>query len=217
MEKRSGKMIINKKGFIDIDLPNSFQENNGWWHFNKGDVRNNLEEIFVDNANYSLLRVFANPLVVSRREDSKGKILIFDYQLKDEYISVLNKLGEKFIGKSSFISFDSVEESNEGGWPRPESVNFPVNYIIKEVYSGVFKSLVDSLNDDEAYNILKEMEHPQNYNINRINILRVRKVNPLVLGKDEFIIDSKNLKNAVNFLIPFGLKYESDDHSHNVD
>jgi hypothetical protein len=212
MGKHSGEMIVNKKGFVNIDLPNSIREVNSWMYFDKGEVRRKLEDIFVDNIHYSLLRVFANPLAITKREDNKGNNLVLDYNLKKEYISVLNQLGKKFIGKSSFISFGGVEEDNIRGWPIPESVNFPVNYIIKEVHSKVFKDLVNHLNDEEAYEIIKKMEHPWNSNLSRINTLRKININPLVLDKAEFIMSSENIKNAINFFIPFRLKYEHDSH-----
>jgi hypothetical protein len=230
----SGKMNFNKEGFVEINLPNTFKDFNGWWHFNKSDARKGLEDIWEDNIHYRFFRLLVNPLADKElseyigtfrwvkggnegKSDFKKVIkksennLRFDYKLKDEYLFVLNKLKEESIGKSSFACFKSVDEERGGSnWLLSKSVNFPVNCIVKNVYSGVFKDLVNSLNDDKAYNLLKRIEHPQNYNMNRIEILRKKKINPFV-SEGGFVVSSDTLKNLANFLLPFKLKYERDN------
>lgn len=218
----SGKMSFNKKGFIEIDVPKSINENNGWWYFNKCDARKGLEDIWEDNINYRFFRLLVNPVAdkelsklngTKEDEDDFG----FDYDLKDEYLEILNKIQEEKIGKSGFAHFKSVDEITRGNWPLPQSINFPVNYIVKNVYSGIFKDLVSSLNDDKAYNLLKKREHPQNYNMNRIELLHKKKINPFVLDKEEFVVDSDTLRNLANFLLPFKLRYESDNRGDDGD
>jgi hypothetical protein len=220
MEKDlSGKMSFNKKGFIEIDVPNSIKGDNGWWYFNKCDARKGLENIWEENINYRFFRLLVNPFAdkelskLNRVKDDEDKLVGFDYNLKDEYLSVLNELQEEKTGKLSFACFNAVDKEGRGSkwWPLLECVNFPVNYIIKNVYSGTFKDLVNSLNDDKAYNLLKKREHPQNYNMNRIKILRKNKINPFVLEEGP-VIDSDTLKNLTNFLLPFKLRYENNYH-----
>lgn len=237
IENHSGKIKYDERGIARLDVPDSWKigPGNSCRNLMEESLRKNLGFILQDNISYSVFQVSVNPY--AQRElykytgkhkwNKKGNIGYFNYrkarkreeyrlqidsQLKDEYFGVLNNL-IKINSEDVFITFSAVDEDIGGGWHSKAFDLSPKNYIIKDKGDNVssFKSCINSLNDDSLYEILKRKEHLQNYCLAHIDLLRKKKILPLILGEKSCEFDADTLRNAVNFLIPFRIDHESHD------
>ena len=229
--KLSRKLKKSEKGFTDIDIENHWWycgNSNDNRNFERGDVRKFAEEFYEKNSEYLFLNVVANPGARSlmknycskfnwiknetegyseykkaRTKNEKESCMQFNRKFMEEYLNTLDFLLEKDLGKNNFSSFPIVNGNLNQHWG---SENWPQIYILKnEKNSDKFKEFVNSLNGNKAYQYLKKREHPQNYNVGKINLLRDKKILPLITLNDEWKVDSENLKNAINFLVQFNL------------
>ena len=221
----------NQKGFNDINIETHWWQNNhdDNRYFERGDVREFAWKLYEENSEYLFLNVVANPKAKdlmknycskfswvnggkegkdeykkARTSEEKEYHMLFNRDFMEKYLKTLDFLLEKDIGKDNFASFQIVHGSLNNYWG---SENWPQVYVIKnESDSDRFRKIVNSLNGNDAYEFLKKREFPQNYNVGKINLLRDKKILPLVTTNDEWKIDSDSLKNAVNFLVQFNLR-----------
>ena len=239
----TGKIKYDEHGIARLDVPRSWSTGSGnTCHLEEGVLSKNLVSILEEDMKYSIFQVFMNPKASTElkkyvrnlewikggkegrttyRKAKKGDEykMAFNSQLKQEYFSVLNDLINLNLEENNFIDFSAVEESTGWGGPGIASLLSPQTYVIKNKGDNVstFNFCVKTLNDNVAYDILKKKEHPQNYYMSHINILREKKILPLIIGEKKFEFDINTLKNVLNVLIPFRLVHESHDYSGNGD
>ena len=232
----TGEIKYDEHGIARLDVPNSWGTGcgNDTCYLEKGSLSKNLVSILDKDVSYSVFQVFINPIAskelpkyigdfkwikggkigyssyrkAKRRDEYK---LDFNFSLKEEYLSVLNDLMNLNLEEGNFIDFSSVEESINGGWRSKASFLSPQNYVVKNKGDNVetFNHCVNHLNESMAYGLLKKREHPQNYNLAKINLLREKSILPLIIGEKNFKFNVNTLKDVVNVLIPFRIVHES--------
>lgn len=210
----------------------------GNWKLSK-ELRGDVEPFFVESKNYTFLMTVANPgavdnlfnyvkipegkdinkewVVREKRQSDKPdrdvgsqcKPIYFGKSLMGEYLATLKALTKTHIGNKQHLSYPLVNISTNGAHSPDQEIHWPQIHIIKGNHTEEFKGLVGKLNDNEAYEILKKIEAPQNYNLGEIDTLHNNQINPLILRSEEWKVDGKTLRNAVNFLIQFDLNYKS--------
>ncbi|MCK5624429.1 hypothetical protein KAI04_01145 [Candidatus Pacearchaeota archaeon] len=225
----------DEKGIAKLDFPNYYETGLGsnTAHVEKNDLRQGLDSLLEKDMSYSVFQVFINPKAreelhkyVGNHKWIDGKIgqsnyrkarkkdeykLDFSPQLKGTYLSVLNELMNLNLRDNSFIDFSNVKEDSGGGWPTMASFLSPQTYVIKNKGDNIstFNHCVNILNENIAYEILKKKEHPQNYKMAEINILRNKNINPLIIGEEKSEFSTETLKSVVNLLMPFKVIHKS--------
>ena len=137
------------------------------------------------------------------------KNLYFNSLVAGLYVNTLRELSRGFFGVD-YASYDLVETMNVHSLDVPlMSVYWPVIHVLKNRYSSTeFEGLVDSLNGEDAYDIIKRVESPQNYRMGEVKILRERRIKPLLLEDKKWVVKGSELKQAMDFLVPFILEYK---------
>jgi hypothetical protein len=221
----------DKNGFLRFDIPKKWDSHTGgYWNFNEGEIRESIKRIYDKDSNYVLLNVAANPLAANelskyvriskrkpefdyeirkrkRLEDEDGA-MDFRPDLMGTYLQTLNELNNLYLGKKNYAFFPLVNGKTH---EILESVNWPVVYVLRDngTSSSQFRDLVSKLNNDESYEIIKKIEGMWKYRLGHAEVLRDKKVLPLIVKPEEWKVSAENLRNAVNFLVPFDLEYES--------
>ena len=227
----------DENGFLRFDIPKRWESNLGvgnYWYFNDGEIRDSVKSIYDKNSNYVLLNVAANPLAIDelskyvriskskpefdyeirkrKKSDDEDSAMDFSPALMETYLQTLNKLNNLYLGKKNYTFFPLVNGKTHEIW---ESLNWPMVYVLKDnVNSNLshnFRNLVSKLNNKESYEIIKKIEGMWKYQLGHAEVLRKNKVLPLIVKPEEWKVNAENLRNAVNFLVPFDLEYE-DNH-----
>ena len=87
----------------------------------------------------------------------------------------------------------------------PQVKNWPMIYVLKGDLKEPLIKIVQDLNSNETYEVIKKIEGMWKYRLAQVDVLRKKHINPLVIGDDGWEVDADTLRNAVNFLIPFKL------------
>lgn len=231
----NGVVVEHDNGVLDISMGFSYDSQHHWT-FEKGDAREALARIYDPKSTYTFLRTVANPdavellskyvgtrkgkrefppwevrLKTKKDDDEEVRFLRFNPDLMDRYLDTLKMLATRYVGEKDYASYSLVEKRGVHNMDRPSiSVSWPIIHVVKggEYQVDKFKGVVNSLNDDEAFEHIREKEAPQNYRMGEIELLRKRKIPPLVVQPREWEVDAKALRNALDFLPPFTLGYE---------
>lgn len=193
--------------------------------FLTGRVRNVFEDFFDISSTYNLLRSTANPEAVDLvREHSKeltiarhGKdaeiSVAFGHDVRGEYLKVIDALAMN--SKIHQKRYDLVNNNVGFQFNYTMVVYWPEIHVVKGDESAVakFKSLFTQLHSEEAFQMLREAEAPQNYNLGVIKLLKKHKVLPLKLESRIWTVPGKELKNAIDFLCTFELNRIPEIHS----
>ena len=81
----------------------------------------------------------------------------------------------------------------------PDQPTWPVVHVVKEDPSRLIR-IIESLNDDGMYGIIKKLEEPQNYRMREVDTLRENRINPLMMHDRRWRVEGFNLRNALDFL-----------------
>lgn len=219
--------------FVEVELPKFDFFNIP----NKGVSRQELSSVFDESADYLFLKTTANPEAVKALEDCSVtlgycfdslegfkkmygcmrnpedlKNLRYNSSVNGLYVNSLRELSRKLFG-DCYVSYNLVQTANVHNLDRPvNSVYWPVVHVLKNFEdSASFNSLVQVLNGDESFNIIKKWESPQNYRMGEVKKLREMSINPLILCDAEWAVKGTVLKQAVDFLVPFTLRHEFDN------
>ena len=228
---------INKKGFLEFDIDSRWNSGlgNGEWNFEESESTRAIKKIYQENEDYVFHSVVVNPEAnkmlskyvgdhkwikgetegspnyrKARTQNEKDYCLRINYKLLSEYARSLDNLLDFYYGKENYASFSIVKGNPYDIWG---SENWPKIYAIKDNgnSSSDFKEIVNKLNEKKSYNFLKKLEYPQNYYTSEIDLLRNKKILPLIVQPNEWKVNSENLRNAINFLSQFTLEHNSHD------
>ncbi|MEK6909369.1 MAG: hypothetical protein AABX23_04935 [Nanoarchaeota archaeon] len=191
-----------------------------------------LGEIFDAEGIYTLFRTVGNteavkllegyygerkksePWVVHKRRNSAilhsgfgpgRRPLYLDNHLKEVYLNILEERIKKEFGANNYRDFPLVNGAFSMDAP-PEAILWPHIHVIKgreATKRKYFQELIDSLTDVKTHAQLRKEEEPQNYRTGEIDILHKYDVNPLVLEDRVWVCKGTELKNIVDFLMPF--------------
>jgi len=216
-------------------------QGHGYWSVSKTVSREKIGEIFNPRAHYTFFRTIANPLaqetllkyIGTRKDNSpweialkkpgddpvyvpgasdRGNGLWFSPGVHDTYLATLDELASVKLGKKSHRSFPLLPIKGHNHDRPRESIFFPIIHVVKNC-DREFTALVDQLNGDEAYEILKRREAPQNYKRGEIDTLRLLNIPPLLLQDRTWKVDGEQLHQALDFLTPFEVTYSSRNES----
>jgi len=172
-------------------------------HVSRGEVRRTISRIFSINGNYTLFSSVVNPEARDLIEEHFAPHdpdlgVHYDTRLKGIYMDVLDTLAKK--RRLRQVSYPLVNAAKNTS----QEVFWPTVHVVKGD-ADRFKGLFGQLNDDEAYAILTEREAPHNYNMDSINLLRERRVDPFVLTGRSWQGKGSDLKTIVDFFCQFEL------------
>jgi hypothetical protein len=223
--RNTTKIKEGKNRLLDIraKVPD-WQPNKSYW-FSEGDVRKMLEGMFKEGAHYSFMRTIANPeaidLIDSRSEElSRARYgphcdsrVRFSADLMDAYIETLTKLAKK--KRIKHVCYPIVE--NDGVHcleQHPDQPSWPLIHVVRNGNDALkrFIKLTKQLNEDEAYNLVRKRESPQNYRMGEVKLLRSERVDPITLEDRVWNVDSETLRNAVDFIVQFTYSHRFNDH-----
>jgi hypothetical protein len=200
--------------------------------------REAISAILDSAATYIFLRTTANPKAIAAlsgqtirtidRYDSREAYLVmysasdnpnekvklkFSPEVLDDYNDALDKLAVRHLGEKSYASFDLVKTHGVDSGDHLRYTNFYFSWPRIHVVKGTdrveeFKDLITQLNEDEAYNIIKEAEGQWCYRMGEINFLKKKNIAPLLLEPQQWKIDGETLRTALDFLVPFTVIYE---------
>lgn len=72
-----------------------------------------------------------------------------------------------------------------------------------------FRAAVGSLLSPRVYEHLRSKESPQNYNIPAINLLREKRLSPIIISSRKAVeMSGRQLKHTLDMLLPYEVKFE---------
>lgn len=209
---------------LGINIPkNQGSYNSSDFRVEKTPARKAIESIFYPNSFYTLLRTSANPAAIEEVPKNNTRLakvrcfkpgeydFHFDASIMDTYLDALKLNMEKSIGRN-YASFPLVATRDVHNLDRPlESVQWPTVHVIGgsdktflAEHKNIFRDCVESMSgNDETYDIIKMQEYPQYYNMGVVDLLREKRIPPLVIHKREWDVSSEELRNAIDFLSSF--------------
>jgi hypothetical protein len=141
--------------------------------------------------------------------------LHFDMSLLSRAHSTIEKLAKQ-QGVKIFVNFPLVQAETNAhcGNQDESSVYWPVIYVVRgEDSAEIFRDFLLNYSTKEFYDLMMKGEDPNRHHGLEINLLRQLTLKPVIVDSKEWQVDSKNLKKAVDFLVPFTLSYDSNEHS----
>jgi|GEM_PF-6241343 len=226
-----GRIVDSNNKLLDFDLSGDFDEFNLY----KNDIQIKIKKIFEINSIYTFVMTTANTqaekaltnvsiprkyafdsnneykgMYLDNSKKNDKYTLSFSPAVMDTYLKTLEDMIVNKIGKDNNISYPLLEMENIHNLDRPHDIiHSPVVHIIKNNPDYVFRNIVDKLNSDEAYTFAKKHELPQCYRMGEIKFLREKGIMPLITLPRTWVVDGSMLKNAVDFLSQFRLRYKS--------
>ncbi len=228
-DKRNIGSKINDNGWID------FQGNSGWRKpildlyagqsttFETSNLKELLKEFIDVTKTYSFQGVKINPEVnevLKKFKNQNGKITKFrkrddlDYQmgvspqLIETYFTALKQ--ELSKEKIPFVSYELATKDWNSYVPGISS--WPTIFVTPVNNTTDLIDKVNSMNN--FYERLKEIESPQFYQINKIDIIRNKNIQPLIMDEDtSFEVTGELVQKMSNLLLTYRGVYELPNHN----
>lgn len=202
------KIVEDPTKLINVEITISQKEAGYSYYLRLPYLNRILEKDFDISTDYFFIRTVANNAAIEsitkRNLESKKDMRVvrsYDKILMEVYLNTL-----EFLTHTKHYPLIA----NEGyhSWPHYEQHIWPVIHVIKKEDYSNFLRVTNSLNKDEAYTHIKSTQAPQNYQMQEIDFLRKKEIEPLKLEDRIWKVDAKTLRNAIDFLCQFG--YVSD-------
>ncbi len=172
--------------------------------FDGGPVRREIREMFKIDGTYDFLRVHANPVTkkIIRCPKDPDCVDPFSDVIK-LYQTILSELVDK--ERLTCRSYPLVEVHGVHGldWGRKRCFYPTIWVFSKGEEVSAFRSLVDGLQQEDAYALACAKEAPHNYHRKEIDYLHKRGILPLTIDDRIWTVSGRDLKNAVDFLCTF--------------
>ena len=195
-------------------------------HIDSGLARHSLASIFSPEATYVFMRTRPNPEAIEElsryvgirenmgvpwkvrpkikgeeaycyegSKDGEPNGLWFSKGLDKVCLETLGKLADNRIGKNH-VHYPLVDG-------HPGNLLSPTIHVVRgKEHAQTFKALVPSLLDDKGFEIILRIEAPQNYKMANFQLLKEKKIAPLITAEREWIVNGAELRNAIDFLVP---------------
>jgi len=202
---------------MSISFPRGYSTN---YSFGGGasELREKFAKIFNLNSDYLFVRTRVNKDAVKLIADYKRELAeelkmdtseftpLFGNDLMDVYLGALERLRTKL--RMPVVTYPLVESKGHNLDRNLEQITWPVIHAIREKpgdnsRTKNFIGLVESLNSDSAYEVIRDMETPQNYMLPYVNLLKKEGVAPLVIDKRIWRAHGPFLRDAIDFLDQF--------------
>lgn len=133
--------------------------------------------------------------------DSECNGLQFDNSLMDSYQCVVDKIATEILGNEHYSHYPMVSTNGVHNLNRdPNAIFWPRVYIVDEKQHNRLVRIVDTLSGYKSFEVLKNLESPQFYQMAEIETLHNLGIAPLVRLPQELRIGAKDLSKHVNFL-----------------
>jgi len=196
--KNHFSIIDNEAELLKVNLNlNQYYSYNRPYH-SENLVRKLLREDFDVFATYVFLSTRANVKAI-KILDASSK---FTSKHMSNYLVALRKIVSKKLWYKCFSLIKSECHSLERDVHFPQAT-WPIRHIIKADRKGTawFMQQIVSLHNDETFEIIKQKEAPQNYQLEGHKILHKYKISPLIVEDRVWRVNGSELKNAVDFLL----------------
>jgi len=223
-------MVLEKPNLTQVPRSRRVSDCNEKWDFREGDVRQAFERVYSPKASYVLFQTAANPEAINTLKRSAGsksgvdsptiykgisednyvdkvlsenglRRLSFNNKLMGIYQKVINELAFEEVGKSNFAQYpliftDGVDDENRD----PHEILWPRVYIVSGEKSDSLKNIIKNLANGSTFNLLREKEAPDNYELPEISALHHLEIPPIVCLDKELKLDAKTLSEHIDFL-----------------
>ncbi len=135
--------------------------------------------------------------------------LAFDASLIDVYLGYVITTATKKLGKNNYASYPLIGTRGVHSLERlASSIYWPTMHVLRDGSEDMFTHLIEHLNDARTFTALKQREVPQHYQTGELTVLYESGVSPLLIGKRKLRLHGQDLKNAIDFLVPFMINSE---------
>ena len=229
-------IIENSERLLTFNIPTMDHYCTGTrHHIDSGLARHSLSSIFSPEATYVFMRTRPNPEAIEElsryvgirenmgapwkvrpkrngeeaycyegSKDGEPNGLWFSRNLDKICLEALGKLVGNSIGKNH-VHYPIVDG-------HPGNFLSPTIHVVRgKERAQTFKALVPSLLDDKGFEVISKIEAPQNYKMANFQLLHEKRVAPLVVDERQWEVAGKDLRDAIDFLVP--CRITSERHS----
>lgn len=127
--------------------------------------------------------------------------LQFDNSLMDSYQRAIDKIAKETLGSKNYSHYPMVSTNGVHSLDRdPNAIFWPRVYIVNTEKQEGLKGIIDNLSGDESFEILRELESPQFYQMAEIETLHDLGISPLFRLPNELRVGAQDLSKYVDFL-----------------
>lgn len=218
-------------------------DSNYEWRFEEGDVRDAFRKVFSPGKDYVLFQTVVNIEAVDALKryrkvygdtdcewetekiqegdldgKDRGKRLYFSNELMDSYQSVISNTASEVLGEENFSHYPMVTTRGVHNSDRdPNAIFWPRVYIVDADKKNDLDSIIDNLSTGESFELLKERQSPQFYQMARVQVLNDLKIAPIVRLPQEMRVGADELSRYVDFFSQMTDSYKWTGASYNVD
>jgi len=139
----------------------------------------------------------------------KGNGLQFDNSLMDSYQRAIDKIANENLGERNFSHYPMVSTNGVHNLDRDsKSIFWPIIYMVTAEKEESLKEIIDNLSGDKSFEMLKEQESPQFYQMAEIETLHKLGIAPLVRLPQELRVGAKDLSRYVDFFAQMEESYK---------
>lgn len=145
--------------------------------------------------------------VSGANDDCKG--LYYGNSLRDVYFRLIDKVGKEILGENNYGHYSMVTTDYVHASDRDKHAIFwPEIFIVNAQKEKGLKNIIDTLSSEESFNLLQEIEAPQNYKMGEITHLYNLGIKPLIRLERELRLNSENLGLYIDFLSQMNQTYK---------
>jgi hypothetical protein len=172
--------------------------------FDIGPARREIREMFKIDGTYEFLRVHANPKTQKNIRCPKDSDSVDPFSdVIKLYQTILSELVDKARLTCRSYPLVEVQGVHSLDWGRKRYFYPNIWVFSKGKEVSAFRSLVDGLQQEEAYVLACAKEAPHNYHRKEIDYLHKRGILPLTIDDRIWTVSGRDLKDAIDFLCTF--------------
>ena len=135
--------------------------------------------------------------------------LQFDNNLMDSYQRAIDKIAKETLGDEHYSHYPMVSTNGVHSLDRdPNAIFWPRVYIVNAKQHEGLTGIIDNLSSNKSFEVLRELESPQFYQMAEIETLHKLGIAPLVRLPQELRIGVQNLSKYVDFLTQMSETYK---------
>lgn len=145
--------------------------------------------------------------VPGARDECNG--LQFDNSLMDRYLRGINKIASETLGEENFSDYSIVSTRGVHNLERdPNAVFWPRTFIVNTENEDDLKGIIDNLSGDKSFEVLRELESPQFYQMAEIETLHNLGIPPLNRLARELRVGAGDLATYIDFFAQMTESYK---------
>ncbi len=141
--------------------------------------------------------------------------LTFDNSLMDSYQRAIDKIAKETIGQENYSHYPMVSTNGVHSLERdPNAIFWPRIYIVNAKKQEGLKKIITDLSGDKSFEILRELESPQFYQMAEIETLHNLGISPLVILPNKLRVGARDLTKYVDFLAQMTETYKLNESTY---